>query len=510
MSLTMYVICFASISGLLFLKAFTTTWIYGSKGEMTIRFVWAFNAWIAFSVVLPRLLYSDLEYLMLGSACMCPLVLLLAYLYTKHQNSLLLAAKIDLLTTDEDCLRVCIAMNRLAAEADEKHGEYMLGAYVAFQQQRKELCIPTREEKGKSMAETRTMMYMLNRIAKLLCTRYPFSVALRIFYIRFLLCDTRNFSLAWALADQSIHLDCTCTQLMILYCIKYVFCHRVVRKELTIKADSSDNGKKSSQFNAIVLMRQSHIEKKFNALVENSARLYRGFWDLLQEKYPCGEQFEQLGFGILQSKWQLEKEWQVLQRAGAVPANVVSLYSRFVEHVEQDKGKAKLVRSCVHTANTSGQIEFLLYHATNGAGVVTISALAKSNGLVRNYNGAFCRLTGYLQDELVNRPMEKLLPSIYRRNHAEELRLRSVLLEAGECDTLTDNEKPVFLLHKSQYLMPVIVKVVVSPNYLNGYVFVATVASNKEWDVFDQVHILLNREKVIVAMTSSIIHPNAI
>ncbi len=484
-------------------------WVYKLTGEVVLRISWTVNAWAGFCVILPIALDIDVAYFLLGFLFTTPAVAYLVYCYTAQETYQMLTKRMESIKDPDTNFKVCLALERLIMDAREDAAEthYLLGANMIYHAAASDLVLAYGKDVGEHGTEEvnveswrRSLVRVRNRFAKSMLRTFPSSVPLKIFYIEILMKDN-NYALAWALADQTTQLDCSWSELFTLYCIQYMIgLIYAFRKLLRDKADGTDNEHKES-INPIVLLKQSHIETKFQELVEIVARLHIRFWDLLQEKCPSNEEFEEVGFALLRETDKLARSWDVLKAKASLPSSIVALYGKFIEEVGQDPSHARDIRELLETSHCASQTDFLLFHATNGAAVLAISAVAQTHGLVRHCNMAFCQLSGYSVEELTSMPVEHLMPSIYRAVHSRLLLHQSQM--AGADRPLEMAEKTVFLLHKSQHIVPIVVKVVAGPNFLNGYVFVATLTLNKDWNSHSMIHILLNPAKAIVAHSSS-------
>ncbi len=486
-------------------------WIYQLYGEIVVRIAWSINAWAGLCVVLPLALNIDVAYFLLAFLITSPAIAYLVFCYSRQEAYDMGTQRLETLNDPEAYFEVCLALERLIMDAKEETREinYLIGANMLYHAGSVDLALNREKDLGGlalGPAESdvegwrRNLVRVRNRFAKSMLYAFPGSVPLKIFYIETLMKDN-NYALAWALADQTIRLDCSWTELFTLYCIQYI-CDSIFsfRKLLREKADVTGNERKES-INPIVFLKQSHTETKFQDIVEKVARLHIRFWDLLQEKCPSNEEFEELGFTLLKETEKLARAWEVLKSKASLPSGIIGLYAKFTEEVGQDPAKARDIRELLGNSHGASKSDFLLFYAVNGAAVLGLSAVAQTQGLVRHCNMAFCQLSGYTVDELTNMSMELLMPSIYRENHSRIFLQQSRLASAEH--PFQAQEKVAFLLHKSQYIIPVVVKTVAGPNYLNGYVFVATMTLNKDWNSHSMIHILLNPAKRIVACSSS-------
>eukprot|EP01022_Parablepharisma_sp_SALTPOND_P015274 TRINITY_DN2144_c0_g1_i1.p2 TRINITY_DN2144_c0_g1~~TRINITY_DN2144_c0_g1_i1.p2 ORF type:complete len:304 (-),score=29.68 TRINITY_DN2144_c0_g1_i1:2229-3140(-) len=96
------------------------------------------------------------------------------------------------------------------------------------------------------------------------------------------------------------------------------------------------------------------------------------------------------------------------------------------------------------------------------------------------------------------------MPSIYREVHSKEMEKCTQKLDYGE--GICAIRKETFMLHKSGYILPVVLKIVDSPHIMNGYAFIASVVVPKEDKDYSTAYLLLNPEKTITGITSNCVN----
>jgi len=251
-------------------------------------------------------------------------------------------------------------------------------------------------------------------------------------------------------------------------------------------------------------MLQNEKELKFKLCAENCVQAYSYFWNVLQERFPQFEMFMKAGFDVLDCVTMLEKQWEGFKRRKCVPLNSLRLYAVINDNLFEDPGKASELREFLHEAKESTNDDSLLNFAQNGCAVLTVSGEGETFGKILRYNSAFSQLSGYGPQDLTMKPLEYLIPSIYKEEHKIGISKHFRLAETNL--TSTRVEKRVFMTTKSKYITPVVLKIVEAPNYVNGYVYVATMMIDKELSSYDKMHILVNNNQEIVSISSSIFH----
>eukprot|EP01022_Parablepharisma_sp_SALTPOND_P016713 TRINITY_DN2516_c0_g1_i1.p1 TRINITY_DN2516_c0_g1~~TRINITY_DN2516_c0_g1_i1.p1 ORF type:complete len:1089 (+),score=35.59 TRINITY_DN2516_c0_g1_i1:457-3723(+) len=479
------------------------SWLYNKKDERLLRLCWVFNAWPGIALLLPHFFYQDVEYYAYGLFFIWPMVLGLVYYYSDLKLIPRIVHSYKTLKDTGNYMGGCIILSRLITETD-KETIYLLNASIDFQfireANKNSPALAAIEESIDGTGQEKSnkfMAYLLNKRIRAILVDNPTSVSLKIFYIKFLMKTYHNYSLAWVLTGQAASLPSSWTEQFLLYSIK---------KELASQsANARRNNKKRTQMNAIAFLRQSQIEGKFRGLIERAARLYSRFWDLLQEKSPSCEQFEELGFEILRVRTKIRKSWSTLVKGKSIQGETAGMYGKFALEVDQDKVRSREIIDWLSNLNVTTHNDLLMNYAGNGAGVVTLVGKVEGLGKISKCNGAFAALTGYLVEELEQLSILELMPRIYRKVHKDEIIQMSAMLDVGDEDFYRTTEKRVFVLNKSQCLVPVIIKVMEAPSLLNNYVFIATVTIDKEWNKYNLVHLLLNLRHEVIGFTPSII-----
>ncbi len=491
-------------------RAVTSTWIYVSSGQTLVRLAWLANAWVGLSLLVPKLFYGDNEYFTIGMVCTCPLVFAACCYYTSQSRLAVVASSADQLRSEDDRLRFCIETVRLAdTRCSESVSINLLRTTVAFQCLRLNVVTfptPTNPKAAVREQQSAKMLYLLHRRMKEMLLANPNSVALRIFYINFMMRYNDNFSLVWVLAEQTATMDCTWTELFTLFDITYLHVpiSRSDRKSLAADPTNRRAAATKNEFNAATFLRQSRIEGKFRRIVEETTMLQSRFWYLMQEKIPSSEAFEEVGFAILRTRLAMERSWTTLRLAGRVSIEIAGLYASYMREVECDKAKASADLDNWNISRNAFSRNNVLrsYAAIGGTAVIAVSAQVQSLGKIKLYNSAFCALSGYLPEELVGLDLDTLTPSIYREVHRAAMSLKSAAFGSVENDFRVE-ERSVFLLLKSKCVIPVLVKLVGAPNLLNDYMFIATVSMRKDLDGYSSVHLLLGPDKCLRDFTSS-------
>ena len=184
------------------------------------------------------------------------------------------------------------------------------------------------------------------------------------------------------------------------------------------------------------------------------------------------------------------------------------MYSKYLELICQDENAANdtlLLLSSSEDARTNiGDINKLTGNSSSdGDGMLSVSANSIFSGIVLHCSAGFSRISGYQLTDIKSKPMNILLPKIYHEVHSKIFKEESYYCENG-VDRLT-KRPPIetFLVAKSQFIIPVIIRWCATPHFLNSYCFIIKVKLNKNNASHDVVHLLASTNKEIVNYTSS-------
>lgn len=140
--------------------------------------------------------------------------------------------------------------------------------------------------------------------------------------------------------------------------------------------------------------------------------------------------------------------------------------------------------------------------AADGTPCVYISGENERLGIMTQCNLSICRVFGYSKKEdLVNHDVEKLMPRIYSKQHKQFL--EQALQKPP--DMLSTKERPVFGKHLSGYIFPVWLSIKNLPSFLSGRQFVGTFKLEKNGINKNVSHLILDKNKEVIDISSSCI-----
>ncbi len=256
----------------------------------------------------------------------------------------------------------------------------------------------------------------------------------------------------------------------------------------------------------MLYLEQKEEERRLLRLLVKSTELHIQFYTLLSETQPSYDRFLSVGISLMAMLKRVAMTWKRLKRSSAkLSLSLLNSYSSYCCWVLGNDHKASLIRQARTAFSVSSGDDLLLSYAENGAAVVVVGTLPPHVGLLRRCNQAFCELSGYPQTAIVNQPLELVIPQAYKQQHTQKLELACALTEFGYSPVLQLDS--AFILHKSGYIRPIVLRLVTSADYTNGYCFIGRMAKDTSRSDPYTVHLLSDSKGYITDLSSSIQHP---
>ncbi len=331
--------------------------------------------------------------------------------------------------------------------------------------------------------------------------RHKESAVIRLLYVGFLLAHAKNYILAWEVNEGVKACKASLIERVNHFVYRYPAVHTICRKRIKDLINNRTQRLGRSMEPLEIELREHGSEKMCKLIVETSTA-YGQFWDTLQDRVPAYERFVALGFAILRGNRRIKRIWRTLASSkGKMPIRLLGVYMAYADQVLRDPQRAAEIHEYFDRPELLMQNNVILQYVGSGNGVLGVSADRRQLGLIRHANAAMCELSGYMREELMATRLESLMPRIFAETHEDHFARLCAMAELGEEAPMVT--KQTFLVHKSHYVVPVVVQVVAGPNYTNNYSFVARVRRDMVAGRFEAVHILTDERNVVVAVTSS-------
>lgn len=465
---------------------------------MTMKALHGLSVWIALLSCLTAIWPDSITYSGIGGLLFVSVILILASV-SFSTNSFLCDLSQPTLT-ETQIIKRAISLVRLHNDAqnDIKSTKMIVISLMAFNKYHGNLSnsviMQLIKNDGKKDIKKQILLnglsHLIHKKLQMWIQSFPRSAEIQRVLIAFLLDITKNYTEAWASIESLKEVNSTFTENYSSYCFK---------SEIKTLAECSEL-RNNIGLRAIVAIRQLKAEQKFKQLIENGTTLNEKFWGGLMEKDPLYDFFQEVGFKILETDNELEIIWKYFAKQNIVHMGLILVYSAYCDKVQEDSLKVADIKNYIQYITTSYSLDSAS-HASIGGGIITISALVESLGIIKQYNSAFAKISGYTKESIINAPVNIIIPPIYRSAHEIELLKTCVEIEAGYDHEA--REKSVFLIEKSKYIVPVKMKVQECPSFANSYVFLASVNYNKELMAYSLHHIILDKEHHVICMSSS-------
>lgn len=484
--------------------------MYNRTAEQIRRFVSCLGAWVGVIEMLKQFV-DTFAAASLGGVIFCGLLVEYLVLNSDSPSS----ALESLTTISHKRLTERTATRRLVCALDLYHrcflggraSDSLVSCYLRAHADRCEnvICpvkslltakeLSPEKHRGKVLA---ALMYCINKMFKGVLLSHPDFLGVRLLYVGFLANYMQNCILAWEINEGTRTGKTNAIHRLHIYRYKKQL-EEVIR---AAKCQTQESYDSVEPLDITLRLRKS---EKASRLIEQNAVAYGQFWDTLIDRSPSFERFVALGSSFLKTNERIKALWiDLTQARGMVPVRLVALYSSYSEEILQDEKKAADAKEYMEQPELLIQADVIFQHMGAGNSVVAVSADEKEMGHIKSFNAALCELTGYTRDELRNAHMLKLVPPLYQAMHVPTLAKKCAVMNSGiQVGWLA---KETFVLHKSQYIVPVLFQLVATPNYTNGYCFLAILKklAYKEEVRGEVYHIVTDKEKIISGATANL------
>ncbi len=449
--------------------------LYNENSEALVRFVaWA-GAWVG--VVEMLLQFFDtfasatlggvvfcgvlIEYMVLGSSPVRSALNLLTSIrgreVTEREAIRRAVAAIDM---HKRCITGGNTNETMVACYMKSHAEHCTNSMCPV----REICaggkISPKQRKDEALTG---ILYCINSTFKQVLLASPEFIAVRLLYVGFLIHYTKNYILAWEINEGTRGSGASIIQRLHVY--------RYTRLLKTFIGSAKDLAQSSyDSVEPLDITLRIRRSDKACRLIEQNATVYGQFWDTLMDRAPSFERFVALGSAFLETNKRIKAVWEDLtQLCGTIPVRFVALYASYSHEILQDERRALAAQEYLDRPELLIQSDVIFQHMGAGNCVAAVSANVRDMGRIKNFNAALCELTGYTREELRDSHMQKLVPPLYQDMHSRTFAKRCGVMNSGlQVERVV---RETFILHKSQYLVPVTLQVVATPNYTNNYCF---------------------------------------
>ena len=320
---------------------------------------------------------------------------------------------------------------------------------------------------------------------------FPDNKMLRLYYIQF------NFSKKYNLNNVRVNLEYikkmknNIKDEFIIYYIE----NEIIK--IKNKAINLNDGNESEQEN--IILGQNY--KRLKDLITNSTKLYAEFWGIfsnnitnnlnLSKLYKIGEK---LNVYLNEINYLWENNLKV-KKIDLENEYIAQLYSKFLREILLDKKKAEEVQKKINEEyhnlgykriskenHRKSEIEYFI---ENQDYVILVNSNEKGKCTIFQFSNSLSYLIGYQKQEILNKPLEILMPSIFIDGHSkkvEEFIKTTHLNKIYEKESFREIEKKksfILIKNKMGYLVPFNAKYTVfdDNDFSNSYVIKAHLES---------------------------------
>ncbi|EGR29851.1 PAS domain S-box family protein [Ichthyophthirius multifiliis] len=233
------------------------------------------------------------------------------------------------------------------------------------------------------------------------------------------------------------------------------------------KQKHGNNDEEAGVLDIISEIRYKEILKQFKYNIEICSEAHMDFWSQLSEETPDMQKLHQFGKHIIRSKAKVENCWNKLIKICNKRPQPYLLYSNFLFEILHDNQYSRLILNQANLLQKNTRKNLKNIQTAPNASLqqddqesdiqatLSISTESDKLGLITQINVSAASLFGYNKTELINRKINSLMPSLYGTNHDNFI---ENYLNNNEF-TFFKEEKHLFLLHKSNYIIPIFISV---------------------------------------------------
>ena len=197
---------------------------------------------------------------------------------------------------------------------------------------------------------------------------------------------------------------------------------------------------------------------------------------------------------------QIKQLWRCLKLSNTnFSIRTLTIYSKYFELILLDPKKATKIHKIMLNGCLDHENDYLLQYAENGNAVIVIAP--QEVGTIVKHNSSMCELTGYTKEELIGMSIENFIPMIYRDNHKRGFN-QWILNNKKDIKKLNFNKQTV-IKHRYGNIIPVYIKLITTSSYTNTQCFTLTISKDIANNEFRILHILTDKKKNILDMSSS-------
>ena len=349
--------------------------------------------------------------------------------------------------------------------------------------------------------------------------RFPFSTELVLYYIHFNLSNRINLNAVRnniSVLEKRINTN------------KINFLIFILSKDILDIKSKNINGDLSNYEQEYEILNQKYRRLKF--LIENSTKLYGEFWGIFATNvtnnlntfklYNLGEKLN-IYLKEMNTLWDNELKLKKVDTENEV---IIQLYSRFLREILWNKKKSEEIfkkindekqhyldnRKLDNIKSAEGNIEAEL---ENPNYIIYASSNERGECFIVQCTNSISNLLGYMKNEIIGKKIEKIMPEIFRKGHAnmlaEKIKYINLKHKSNRNSYREYGDKNIFIVAKSKigYLIPLNAKISLEEDtdFSDSFI-IKSYMEPKDTKSIYAYYILTKNDFTISAISSSAIH----
>ena len=353
-------------------------------------------------------------------------------------------------------------------------------------------------------------IYFNNAIKK-----FPYSIILRLYFIHFNFYKKYNLNSVRGNLEKIKKMKCDSNEEFILYCLE-----KEILKMNIKEVNDGIEGEKET-----VILEEKY--KRLKDLISNSTKLYVEFWGIFatnitnnlnnSKLYKIGEKLN-VYLKEINSLWEYNLK---NKKIDVENENNAQLYSRFLKEILWDQKKSEIVLKKINEEhNMNGynkileekpQLQNIDIMQENQDYTIYVNSNDKGKCNIIQFSNSLTYLIGYQKQEMINKPLEFLMPSIFIDGHSKKVEeyIKNYHFQKNSDSFRGVEKKHSFILIKNKigYLVPFNAKYKIfdDNDFSNSFVIKAKLEPRDSKSMYPY-YILTRPDFSVESISSSAIH----
>ena len=257
--------------------------------------------------------------------------------------------------------------------------------------------------------------------------KFPYSIILRLNYIHFNFYKKYNLNSVRKNLEDIKKIKYNANEEFILYCLEQGI------MKMKLKDNNINDG--NDDENESIIIEQNY--KKLKDLISNTTKLYAEFWGIFATNITNNlnnSKIDKLGEKINKYLKEINNLWENNLKNKKIiieNENNAQLYSLFLREILWDQKKSELILKKINEEHNlhdynkimreKSKIENLDNIVENQDYTIIVNSDEKGRCKIIQFSNSLTYLIGYQKQEVINKPLEMLMPSIFIDGHSKKV-----------------------------------------------------------------------------------------